>query len=619
MARRLVGTSGALDELAAASPDRSDHRQDEPYRRALIGVYSRLAATSEQLDQHAAERPPAGVAQPYANSADFITDLDIIADSLTDNGGARIARGRLRQLRRAVEIFGFHLCSLDMRQHSGVHERVIAELFARSDGGIDYAELPEAGKIELLLREIATPRPLASPYLVYSEETAKELGIFKTAAALHQRYGAQALPNYIISKTDGVSDLLEVALLLKEAGLLLPGPEPLLALNIIPLFETIDDLRGCSAIMDGLFQLPGYRQLLATRGNVQEVMLGYSDSNKDGGFLTANWELHKAEVELVKVFARHGVELRLFHGRGGTVGRGGGPSYEAILAQPPGSVNGQIRITEQGEVIASKYADPEIGRRNLETLIAATLEATLLKHGSAGGDTAAVHGVMEQLSRDAFRAYRDLVYQTPGFVEFFRQVTPIAEIAQLRIGSRPASRKTSWEIEDLRAIPWVFSWALSRIMLPGWYGFGTAVQALIDRDGDKALELLRQIHRDWPFLQTLLSNMDMVLSKCDFGIASRYAELVRDERQRADIFGRMQAEWQLTVKHLLAITGQRELLESNPALARGFRNRSPYIDPLNHLQVTLLRRLRAGEDDEVIRRAIMLTINGIAAGLRNSG
>ena len=619
MARRLVGTSGALDELAAASPDRSEHRRDEPYRRALIGVYGRLAATAQQLDQHAAERQPAGAALPYADGAEFIADLDVIASSLTENGGARIARGRLRQLRRAAEVFGFHLCPLDMRQHSAVHERVVAELFTRSDGGIDYAGLPEAGKIELLLREIATPRPLASPYLEYSDETARELGIVATAAALHRRYGEQALPNYIVSKTDGVSDLLEVALLLKEAGLLAPGPEPKLALNLIPLFETIDDLRGCSAIMDGLFQLPGYRKLLASRGNVQEVMLGYSDSNKDGGFLTANWELHKAEIELVKVFARHGVGLRLFHGRGGTVGRGGGPSYEAILAQPPGSVNGQIRITEQGEVIASKYADPDIGRRNLETLIAATMEATLLDGGNAGCDAATCRDVMEQLSQDAYRAYRDLVYETPGFVEFFRQVTPIAEIAELRIGSRPASRKASWEIEDLRAIPWVFSWALSRIMLPGWYGFGTAVQALIERDGDPALKRLQQMHRDWPFLQTLLSNMDMVLSKCDFGIASRYAELVGDEKRRAHIFGRIQTEWRLTVKHLLAITGQRELLETNPALARSFRNRSPYIDPLNHLQVTLLRRLRAGEDDDVIRRAIMLTINGIAAGLRNSG
>ncbi|HSN39825.1 MAG TPA: phosphoenolpyruvate carboxylase [Burkholderiales bacterium] len=619
MARRLVGVSAALDRLAEVSPDRSEHRSDEPYRRALIGVYSRLAATAQRLNRHAVERQPAAAAQPYADCAEFSADLGTIADSLMANGGARIARGRLRRLQRAAEVFGFHLCSLDMRQHSEVHERVIAELFARCDKSIDYAGLPEAGKIEVLLREITTPRPLKSPYLEYGSETAKELGIVAAAAAIRRRYGAQALPNYIISKTDGVSDMLEVALLLKEAGLLAPGPQPRLELNIIPLFETIDDLRRCGGIMDGLFRLPYYRQLLASRGNVQEVMLGYSDSNKDGGFLTANWELHKAEIELVRVFAQHGVELRLFHGRGGTVGRGGGPSYEAILAQPPGSVNGQIRITEQGEVIASKYSDPEIGQRNLETLVAATLEATLLAPGNAGYSAAAYHEVMERLSQEAFRAYRDLVYETPGFAQFFRQATPIAEIAQLRIGSRPASRKASWEIEDLRAIPWVFSWSLSRIMLPGWYGFGTAVQALIAREGGEALTLLQEMHRHWPFLRTLLSNMDMVLSKCDFGIASRYAELVGDERQRAHIFGRIQAEWQLTVKYLFAVTGQRELLETNPALARSFRNRSPYIDPLNHLQVTLLRRLRAGEDDDVIRRAIMLTINGIAAGLRNSG
>ena len=619
MARRLVGVSAALERLAESSPDRSEHRRDEPYRRVLIGVYSRLAATAQQLDQHVAERQPAAAARPYANCAEFIADLDIIADSLVINGGARIARGRLRHLRRAAEVFGFHLCPLDMRQHSGVHEQVIAELFARGNGSIHYAALPEAEKIELLLREIATPRPLKSPYLDYSEETAKEVGIFDTVAAIHQRYGAEALPNYIISKTDGVSDMLEVALLLKEAGLLAPGSEPRLSLNIIPLFETIDDLRGCGGIMDALFRLSYYRKLLASRGNVQEVMLGYSDSNKDGGFLTASWELHKAEVELVKVFARHGIELRLFHGRGGTVGRGGGPSYEAILAQPPGSVNGQIRITEQGEVIASKYSDPEIGRRNLETLIAATLEATLLDCGKPGPNAVLYHDVMERLSQQAFRAYRDLVYETPGFIRFFREATPIAEIAELRIGSRPASRKKSWEIEDLRAIPWVFSWSLSRIMLPGWYGFGAAVQALIEREGEKALDLLQEMHRNWPFFQTLLSNMDMVLAKCDFGIASRYAELVVDEDRRTHIFGRIQTEWQLTVKHLLAITGHRELLETNPALARSFRNRSPYIDPLNHLQVTLLRRLRAGEDDDVIRRAIMLTINGIAAGLRNSG
>lgn len=619
MALRLVRVSAALEKLSAESPDRSEHRLDEPYRRALIGIYGRLAATAHELDIPVTTHRQAAVARSYANCAQFIADLDVIAESLTANGGSRIARGRLRNLRRAAEVFGYHLCPLDMRQHSGAHEQAVAELLRRSGYGIDYARLPEAEKITVLLGELATPRPLRSPHIDYSDETQAELAIFDTAADIHRRYGPQALPNYIISKTDGVSDMLEVALLFKETGLLIPGETPRLALNIIPLFETINDLRGCAGIMDALFALPYYRGLLASRDNTQEVMLGYSDSNKDGGFLTANWELHKAELELVDVFARHGVELRLFHGRGGTVGRGGGPSYEAVLAQPPGAVNGQIRITEQGEVIASKYADPDIGRRNLETLVAATLEASLLDTGDAGGNEAMYCDVMERLSQEAYRAYRGLVYETPGFTDFFRAATPIAEIAQLRIGSRPASRKSSWEIEDLRAIPWVFSWALSRIMLPGWYGFGTAVQALIDRDGNKALQLLQDMHRDWPFLKTLLSNMDMVLSKCDFGIASRYAELAGDEQQREYIFGRIRAEWQLTVKHLLAITGQRELLETNSALTRSFRNRSPYIDPLNHLQVTLLRRLRAGEDDAVIRRAIMLTINGIAAGLRNSG
>ncbi len=585
----------------------------------MIGVYSRLAATAQDLDHRVTERRPAAKAAPYVDCAEFVAELDVIAASLTENGGARIARGRLRSLRRAAEVFGFHLCALDLRQHSGAHESAVAELFTRCDGAPGYAALPEEKKIELLLREIATLRPLRSPHVAYSEDTAKELAVFDAAAAIHRRYGPGALPNYIISKTDGASDLLEVALLLKESGLLIPGAEPRLAMNIIPLFETIADLRAGPAIMDSLFALPEYRALLASRGNMQEVMLGYSDSNKDGGFLTANWELHKAEVELVRVFARHGIELRLFHGRGGTVGRGGGPSYEAILAQPPGAVNGQIRITEQGEVIASKYADPEIGRRNLETLVAATIEATLASSEAAPRDTTEYHATMEQLSRDAFEAYRGLVYETPRFIDFFRQATPIAEIAQLRIGSRPPSRKKSWEIDDLRAIPWVFSWSLARIMLPGWYGFGTAVEKLVAREGGGAIERLQEMHANWPFLQALLSNMDMLLSKCDLGIASRYAELVDNERLRNDIFARIQREWELTVRHLLAITGQRELLENNALLARSFRNRSPYIDPLNHLQVTLLRRLRGGEDDDVIRRAIMLTINGIAAGLRNSG
>ncbi len=619
MSRRLVSVSPEVEALAAGSPDKSDHREDEPYRKAITGIYARMAATAHDLVQLTPEPKPVGDAGPYADPGEFIRDLNAIDASLRSHGASRIANGRLRDLRRAAEVFGFHLAALDMRQHSGVHEAVVSELLELGGNAAPYGELTEAQRLDWLQREIATPRPLRSPFITYSEATQKELAIFDVAAEIHHRYGAVALPNYIISKTDGASDMLEVALLLKEVGLLQMHPEPRLAVNIIPLFETIADLRACGPIMDRLFGLPGYRQLVASRGNTQEVMLGYSDSNKDGGYLTANWELHKAEVELVKVFRTHGIALRLFHGRGGTVGRGGGPSYQGILAQPSGSVNGQIRITEQGEVIASKYSDPDIGRRNLETLLAATLEATMVPHDYPDQDLEAYYRIMEGLSENAYAAYRRLVYETPGFVTFFRQATPITEIADLHIGSRPASRKASDRIEDLRAIPWVFSWSQARIMLPGWYGFGTAVEDFLKREGDLGLQKLREMFRTWPFFQALLSNMDMVLAKSDMSVASRYAELVNDDTLSERIFTRIYSEWQRTVQQLCAITGQRKLLQSNPSLARSFRNRQPYIDPLNHLQVGLLRRFRSGDHDDKVKRAILLTINGIASGLRNSG
>jgi phosphoenolpyruvate carboxylase len=617
--KRVVDVSPALEALADTSPDRSEHRLDEPYRRALSGIYARLAATACAHGHEPGMRHPVADAAPYSSCADFAAELGIIAESLSAHGGERIARGRVRHLRRAAEAFGFHLCTLDMRQISTTHEEVVAELFDRGANRPGYAELPEAGRRRALLEELALSRPLRSPFVEYSAVTAAELKVFDAAAAIHRRYGPEALPNYIISKTDDVSDLLEVALLAKEAGLLTPGPEPRLAFNIVPLFETIADLRGCGTVMEALFSLPEYRRLLASRGNLQEVMLGYSDSNKDGGFLTSNWELHKAEVALVKVFGHHGVALRLFHGRGGSVGRGGGPSYEAILAQPAGAVAGRIRITEQGEVIASKYADAEIGHRNLETLMAATLEATLIPRAERADDLEEYYGIMERLSEDAYRAFRALVYETPGFVDFFQASTPIKEIAELHIGSRPAARKASGKIEDLRAIPWVFSWSASRVMLPGWYGFGSAVEAWVKSEGDPGLARLREMHERWPFLRALLSNMDMVLGKSDIGIASRYAELVTDSALRERIFGAIRAEWELSVRWLLAITGQQQLLEANPLLARSFRNRQPYIDPLNHLQIALLKRFRAGETDDVVKRTILLTINGIASGLRNSG
>ncbi len=620
LTEQLVQVSNEVKQLVATAPD-IPNRSDEPYRRIFLSIAARLIATSQQLGHQVTQHNlVAEDSNPYADSAEILHDLDVIISSLKQHKSYWVARGALRNLRRAVDVFGFHLAPLDMRQHSKVHEQVVAELFERRTRR-NYLQLDEGKRIEWLLEEIGKPRPLLASYTDYSETAQSELCILQCAAEIHHRFGREAMPNYVISMTTGVVNVLEVALLLQEVGLLHAGENPQLHLNIIPLFETITDLRSCSHIMDQLFSLSYYRELLSSRGNVQEVMLGYSDSNKDGGFITSNWEIYKAEIELTKIFAKHQVGLRLFHGRGGTVGRGGGPSYQSILAQPPGSVNGQIRVTEQGEVISSKYAEPEIGRRNLETLVAATIEATLLSHDSIGVNADRYYQAMEKLASASFSAYRELVYETPGFKKFFLESTPIREMSGLHIGSRPPSRKNSDAIEDLRAIPWVFSWSLSRMMLPGWYGFGHAVEALVNQEDQNGLglALLQEMYREWPFMQTLLSNMDMVLAKTDMGIASRYAELVDDVALREQIFGRIQEERLRSQKWLFAVTGHTELLQDNPTLARSIRNRTPYIDPLNHLQVELLRRYRSGEDSEEVKRSIHLTINGVTAGLRNSG
>jgi phosphoenolpyruvate carboxylase len=614
----LVTVTPELRALAEHSTDHSPQRADEPYRRALSGIYARLAATARALDQFEPVRHEIGSAAPYETPDALRADLKVLNNSLKLNGSARLAGGRLRRLLRGVQVFGFHLAPIDLRQNSEVHARSVAELLAGAGRCADYEALSESERIKLLIEEISTPRPLYSPYLSYSEETRGELAIFFAARELRQRYGAAALPNCIISKTDGVSDLLELALLLKESGLLLPGTQPRLDVNIIPLFETIEDLQKSAATMAGVFKLPAYRELIAGRGNEHEVMLGYSDSNKDGGFLTSGWELYKAEIELARVFAEHGVRLRLFHGRGGSVGRGGGPTYHAILAQPAGAVAGQIRLTEQGEVISTKYGNADTGRRNLEVLLAATLEASLTDHENKVEPAEQFHVVMDELSLRAFNAYRGLVYETPGFTTYFRQSTVVSEIASLNIGSRPASRKASERIEDLRAIPWVFSWAQCRLMLPGWYGFGTAVDGYLASNPD-GLVTLRRMVKSWPFFQSLLSNMDMVLAKTDLAIASRYAELVADADLRQRIFAQIKAEWALTRQHLLAILEQDDFLADNPMLKRSLQLRSPYMDPLNHLQVELLKRHRAGDTDEQVARGIHLSINGVASGLRNSG
>jgi len=614
---RMVRVSDAVRQLAERSPDHAPQRQDEPYRRAVAGVYARLTAAARALNGIEPARPAVGPAPPYSSPSELLEDLDVLSHSLTANGSSSLAQGPLRRLRRAVDAFGFHLAPIDLRQNSDVHERVIAALFAAVQPGADYRGLGEDARVALLLAEIASPRPLASPHLSYPQETMAELAILRAAADGHRRYGGASVPHYIISKADSVSDVLEVAILLKEVGLFRPL-ESRLDVDIVPLFETIDDLQKCGDTMARLLAHPAYRRLLASRGNVQEVMLGYSDSNKDGGYLTSTWELYKAELALVDVFRRHGVVLRLFHGRGGSVGRGGGPSYQAILAQPSGAVQGAIRITEQGEVIAAKYSNAEVGRRNLETLAAATLEATLLDPHRPGNRVDYLTA-MEELSASAYREYRGLVYETEGFNRYFRQSTVIGEIANLNIGSRPASRTGSSRIEDLRAIPWVFSWSQCRLMLPGWYGFGSAVKAWIKARPEDGLVTLQTMYRDWPFFTTMLSNMDMVMAKSDIAIASRYAELVSDPALRAAIFGRLRAEWEESLQALLAITAQKAVLEHNPLLARSIRNRFPYIDALNHIQIELLQRHRAGATDERVVQGIHLTINGIAAGLRNSG
>ncbi|MCM2308905.1 MAG: phosphoenolpyruvate carboxylase [Sulfuritalea sp.] len=606
-----------LMRLAEQSPDRSPHRADEPYRRAIAGFYARLAATALQLDQLEAPRHAVGAAEPYATAAEFGADLDVLHRSLLSHKAGLLGRGRLRRLRHATRIFGFHLAPLDLRQNSDVHARTVAELLAIARPGSDYLAQDEAARIALLLEELATPRPLTAPGVNYSDETRGELAIFHTAQSIHRRYGMAAIENVIISKTDGVSDILEVAVLLKEVGLLRPLDHAL-DVNIVPLFETIEDLANAGTIMDSLLAIPLYSRLLGSRRMLQECMLGYSDSNKDGGFLTSGWALYRAEIALTRVFASHGITLRLFHGRGGSVGRGGGPSYQAILAQPQGAVQGQIRITEQGEVIASKYANPELGRRNLEILAAATLEATLLGH-QHDAPRPEFLAAMEELSAAACAAYRKMVYETPGFEAYFWESTVIAEIAALNIGSRPASRKPSTAIEDLRAIPWVFSWAQCRLMLPGWFGFGAAVDTFRETHGAAGMALLAEMNREWGFFRALLSNMDMVLGKSDIAIAERYSQLVKDEQLRDAIFPRLKEEWQSSIDALLMITGQKELLDLNPLLKRSIRNRFPYLDPLNHIQIELLRRHRAGATDERVQRGIHLTINGVAAGLRNSG
>ena len=692
----LASVSPAMQALAERSPDTNAHRQDEPYRRALTGMYARLAATLKRLTGGDAARHAVAPQDPYLNADELLADLRTIEASLVTHHGAALARARLHPMIRAVEVFGFHLATIDLRQSSDKHEEVVAELLATARIEPHYSALDEMDKRAVLMRQLNDARPLRVPGAAYSAHTQDELAIFDNARSGRQRFGNHAIRHAIISHTETVSDLLEVLLLQKETGLMhgLLQEDATCDLIVVPLFETIEDLRNAAPIMRDYYALPGVRAMVQRGHNTgyseQDIMLGYSDSNKDGGIFTSNWELYRAEIALVELFdslnaeseqseeprfaagppqgetappggsephavgsvgapsfaagppqgetappggsapraageRRGHIQLRMFHGRGGTVGRGGGPSYQAILAQPHGTVRGQIRLTEQGEVIGSKYANPEIGRRNLETLVAATLEATLLQ--PTRNPPAAFLAAANELSEHSMASYRALVYDTPRFAEYFFAATPIREIAELNIGSRPASRKATKKIEDLRAIPWGFSWGQCRLTLPGWYGFGSAVHAFLNRNGEAGVArqtaLLQKMVKQWPFFSTLLSNMDMVLAKSDLALASRYAELVQDKKLRTQVFSAIEAEWHRTSEALALITGEQQRLVNNAALQRSIRHRFPYIDPLHHLQVELVRRYRAGENqadrDEKVRRGIHISINGIAAGLRNTG
>jgi phosphoenolpyruvate carboxylase len=609
----LATTSDELMHLADRSHDTHPPRRDEPYRRAIAGIYARLAATYEAFTGQPPARRASVAGEPYSNAEAFRADLVALAHSLSQSGAGMLATGgALGRLIRAVESCGFHLATLDLRQNSDVHARVVADLLKVAGVNHSYASLDEDARVALLRGELASARLLASPFAEYADETRAELAIMQAAAQAHERYGPECITTYIISKCESVSDLLEVNVMLKEAGLYRPKDPGAAAIMVVPLFETIRDLENAPHIMRAWLSLPEVRQAAQRRG-YQEVMVGYSDSNKDGGYLTSVWSLNCATRALAEVFKETDTAMQIFHGRGGAVGRGGGSSFAAIRAQPSGTVQGRIRITEQGEVIAAKYGTRESAAANLEAITAATLLASLEAASLSSAQASRFAQAVQTLSNNAFKAYRSLVYETEGFNTFFRQMTPLSEIAELKIGSRPASRTKSQQIEDLRAIPWVFSWSQARVMLPGWYGVGHALQTFEDR------ALLREMATAWPFFQATLDNLEMVLAKSDMAIAKRYATLVQDRALADSIFGRIREAWHITHDCLLDVTEQSRLLEKHPALDASIRLRLPYIEPLNLLQVELLKRHRSGEQDARVSEGIQLSINAVATALRNSG
>ncbi len=620
MSNEVTPVTDALNELARKSMNTDVHRVDEPYRRAIAHIKQRLARTRAHiLDERQGTRSTDNVASApaYESKDAFVRDLRVIRDSLTAHGGRRLIGTTLKTLMRIARSCGFHLLSLDLRQNSDVHERVIAELFTQSSELVDYLGMSESERCSLLFAELANDRILRWEFGKYSDETRRELRIVDAAAHIVKTFGPEAFGAYVISKAASVSDILEPLVLLKQAGLVRGGPQPHCMMKISPLFETIGDLEAAPEIMKKWLGNFAVRSLMG-RPAIQEVMLGYSDSNKDGGYTSSRWSLHKASKAVKAVCDKAGVQLRLFHGRGGSVGRGGGPAFAAILAQPEGTVGGQIRVTEQGEMIARKFGNVVTAHKTLDTFAAATFLATIPKgkDHKPSPDAALEEKftpVMDKINDASFAAYRGLVYDDPHFLDFFRTVTPIGELSDLKIGSRPAARTSSGKIEDLRAIPWVFSWSQTRLMLPGWYGFAAAVREMKIKD-----EVLQEMIA-WDFFDVFIANMEMALAKVDMDIARAYADLASDAKEADRIYTKIKAEFDDTVALILRIRQAPYLLSTHERLRNQIERANPLLNSLNRLQVYLLNVRRHGNRHKLVQLAMQLTVNGIASALRNTG
>ncbi len=609
------------DLMPDAEASLNPHYRCEPYRQLCHFIQARLQHTLHYTLNHTpqwgADPPPPRLPTVYYHSRELLADLDLIDASLRNHGGELIADGLLRDVRANVAVCRLHTATLDVRQHASRHTAALSEILAAAGVVANYEALDEAERVAVLSTEIRRPRPLTPSRLShFSPATAETVYTFRVMAAISEQLDPEIFQTYIVSTTSQVSDLLAVLLLCRDAGLYQPGQQS--QLNIVPLFETGDDLQRAPVLLDELLQLPVYREHLALRDNLQEVMLGYSDSNKEGGFVAANWALYRAQVELTAVTERHGARLRLFHGRGGAVGRGGGPAGQAILAQPPGTLHGQIKVTDQGEMISDRYLDPRTAHRHLEQVVNAVLRASF--PGMARQPEPEWLAAMEQMATTARTAYRRLVYEDPDFLTYFRNATPVAEFNRLRIGSRPVSRRKSDRIEDLRAIPWVFSWMQSRHTIPGWFGLGSALEQFAKADPNH-IHLLRAMYRHWPFFTTLLDNAQMIMLKADLGIARRYAELVPNQAIAERIFLQIEREFHRTARMICQITEYNDLLDNQPVLQHAIRQRNPYIDPLSYIQIELLRRLREAppEAQGELETVLLMSINGIAAGLKNTG